>query len=117
MPPKQQHQKPPPGICFAEDYTDNDGNILVPGIATRLGIAYNTYRKWRMAKKGPDTFKLGKRVAAREDAVASWLTEQAGAPLASMYEMRPPEPRASKRKPRKATALESDTADSERPAA
>ena len=99
--PARQHQTPPPGIIFIEDYTDDDGNVT-RGIASRLGISVSAYRKWRMAGKGPKTFPLGKKVAAREEAVDEWLTEQAGAPIATQHESRPPEPRISKRPKNKA---------------
>ncbi|MFJ2676333.1 helix-turn-helix transcriptional regulator [Streptomyces sp. NPDC087525] len=65
-------QKPPPGIVFIEDYEEN-GEVQILGIASRLGITPSTYRKWRMAGKGPQTFDLGKRVAARIDAIDAWI--------------------------------------------
>lgn len=89
--PTRQHQKPPPGFCFAQDSEDNDGNV-VPGIATRLGITYSTYRKWRMAGKGPETVPLGKRVAARIAAVEDYLDHLAPV-TADRSESRPAEPR------------------------
>jgi 3-methyladenine DNA glycosylase Mpg len=89
--PTRQHQKPPPGFCFAQDSKDNDGNV-VPGIATRLGITYSTYRKWRMAGKGPDVVRIGKCNAARIEAVEAYLNHLAPAPAAS-HESRPAEPR------------------------
>ncbi len=95
--PTQQHQKPPPGFCFAQDSTDDDGNV-VPGIASRLGITYSTYRKWRMAGTGPITDRLGKRVVARIEAVDAYLARLGGcAPRTPNAEMRPAEPRASHR--------------------
>lgn len=92
--PTKQHQKPPPGFCFAQDSTDDEGNV-VAGIATRLGITYGTYRKWRMAGNGPETFLLGKRVAARISAVDAYLDrlEEAGAHDIDSYDARPAEPR------------------------
>ncbi|MFJ4637505.1 hypothetical protein ACIP69_18010 [Streptomyces hygroscopicus] len=85
------HQKPPTGFAFIEDYVDEDGNVIVPGIATRLGISPSTYRKWRMAGKGPLTVKPGKKVMASEKAIAAYfdrLEREAGEPI---HEMRPPE--------------------------
>ncbi|WP_275558603.1 hypothetical protein [Streptomyces sp. 5-6(2022)] len=85
------HQKPPTGFVFIEDYVDEDGNVIVPGIATRLGISPSTYRKWRMAGKGPITVPHGKRVMASEKAINAYferLEREAGE---SSHEMRPPE--------------------------
>jgi len=98
--PTKQHQKPPPGFCFAQDSTDDDGNV-VAGIATRLGITYGTYRKWRMAGKGPATLTLGKRTAARITAVEDYLTqlEEAGAHHVDSYDARPAEPRVPRQRP------------------
>lgn len=92
--PTRQHQKPPPGFCFIEDTTGDDGNTVL-GIATRLGITPSTYRKWRMARKGPATIPLGKRIAARITAVEDYLAglEQAASESAENYESRPAEPR------------------------
>lgn len=84
-------QKPPTGFAFIEDYVDEDGNVIVPGIATRLCISPSTYRKWRMAGKGPLTVKLGKKVMASERAITAYferLEREAGQ---SSHEMRPPE--------------------------
>lgn len=85
------HQKPPTGFAFIEDYLDEDGNVIVPGIATRLGISPSTYRKWRMAKKGPLTTLHGKKVMASFTAIAAYfdrLERDAGQPS---HETRPPE--------------------------
>lgn len=89
---KQAAQKPPPGIVFIEDYEGEDG-IVLHGIATRIGLTPSTYRKWRMAGKGPLTFMLGKRVAARIEAVDAWIAEQERLALEPADESRPPEPR------------------------
>ena len=92
------HQKPPPGLIFIDDFTGDDGTVT-PGIASRLGISSSTYRKWRMAGKGPESFLLGKKVVAREDAVATYLAglEKAAqdARSAENPECRAPEPRAA----------------------
>lgn len=85
-------QKPPPGFVFIEDSTNERGQV-VPGIATRLGISVSLYRKWRMAGKGPETFRLGKRVIARVDAVDAYLNSLAPAVSVPTDESRPAEPR------------------------
>lgn len=92
---------PPPGYLYIEDSLDAGGNV-VAGIATRLGISVSTYRKWRLAGKGPDTFRITKKVMARESAVEEWLAEQERAALAPKREMRPPEPRIQHRTPKAA---------------
>lgn len=96
--PTRQHQKPPPGFCFAQDSTDDEGNVI-PGIATRLGITYSTYRKWRMAGKGPATLRIGKRTVARIAAVSDYLNslEEDAGQVTESYESRPAEPRVSRR--------------------
>lgn len=66
-------QPPPDGIVWIEDYTSEDGSVLIPGIASRLGISHSTYRKWRMRGEGPASFVLGKKVAARIEAIEAYL--------------------------------------------
>lgn len=66
-------------------------------IAAALGISYDTYRKWRMAGKGPHTFSDGKYVWARESAVEEWWAERERAAAEPKNEMRPPEARLSRR--------------------
>lgn len=92
----QAQQKPPADLIFIEDYVDETGTVI-PGIASRLGITPGTFRKWRMAGKGPSCFMLGKRVAARVEAIEKWIAEQEEAALRKAdevsEEMRPPEPR------------------------
>lgn len=73
-PRKLARQKPPAGIVFIDDYVAEDG-ARDPGIASRLGVTPSTYRKWRMVGKGPQTFPLGKRVAARITAIDEWIAE------------------------------------------
>ncbi|MFJ8583686.1 helix-turn-helix transcriptional regulator [Streptomyces sp. NPDC093595] len=92
-------QKPPPGIVYANDWHSKDGSEVILGIASRCGVTHNTYRKWRMANKGPRTFMLGKRVAAYVEDVDAWIHEQAQAAIQQHdHAMRPAEPRI----PRKA---------------
>ena len=95
--------KPPPeGYIWAQDYQDHDGRIL-PGVATRLGISYPTYRKWRMRGKGPAAILIGNKLAARPEWVADYLRQQDQDALSaaresaesSAYDMRPPESRYS----------------------
>jgi len=70
---KRKIQPPPAGIVWARDYRSDDGQVFIPGIATRLGISYETYRKWRMRDQGPVTFPLGQRVAARIEDIDAYL--------------------------------------------
>lgn len=85
-------QKPPNGFVYIEDYTDETGKVIVPGIATRLGISASTYRKWRMAGKGPLTVKPGKKVMASEKAIDAYFERLERDAGQSSHEMRPPEP-------------------------
>lgn len=55
---------PPEGYVWAQDHRAADGRI-VPGIASRLGITYHTYRKWRMRGETPPAVLIGKRLASR----------------------------------------------------
>lgn len=82
----------PPGLLNAHE------------IAARCGIAYSTYRKWRMAGKGPDTFRNGKFVYARIEEVDRWWAAQEQADTEPNPEMRPPEPKFSRRPARTAQA-------------
>lgn len=83
---------PPRGMVWIEDTEEEPGvSPRIPGIASRLGITASTYRKWRMAGKGPATFLLGKRVAARISALDTWLIEQEQAGQRPRPETRPPE--------------------------
>ncbi|MFE3400746.1 helix-turn-helix transcriptional regulator [Streptomyces anulatus] len=61
---------PPPGLIYIGDTASG------PGIASRLGITPGTVRKWRMKGRGPQTFKVGGRVVAREHAVAEYIAAQ-----------------------------------------
>lgn len=88
----RQHQTPPPGYIFMGDTIDATGRP-VPGIATRLGISVSTYKKWRMAGKGPVTFQLGKRTVAPIDAVEQYLAAQADAAAHPSHDSRPAESR------------------------
>ena len=83
---------PPPGLLYIEDSPDG-----TPGIASRLGITPGTYRKWRMAGKGPQAFILSKKVVARAEAVDAYIAELEQAAMQPKPQMRPAEPRVSRR--------------------
>lgn len=101
MPRQYSHQKLPPGFLFLDDYTDADGTVT-PGVASRLGISVSTYKKWRLAGKGPAMFRHGKRLVARVEVVDAYLAElgqDAGAPDESAeHDARPPESRIGHRR-------------------
>ncbi|MFG2328311.1 hypothetical protein ACGFMM_01660 [Streptomyces sp. NPDC048604] len=61
---KRSTPPPPEGFVWAQDYRDDDGRI-VKGTASRLGISYSTYRKWRMRGEGPPAMRIGTRLATR----------------------------------------------------
>lgn len=89
-------QKPPPGTVFIEDYEDDTGTVH-PGIASRLGITPSTFRKWRMAGKGPVCFLLGKRVAAHIEDIDAYIDGLKKAAQTPAHDCRPPEPRRPRR--------------------
>lgn len=99
-------QPPPDGTVWIEDYRDDDGNVITPGIATRLGITVSTYKKWRMRNQGPVTFFIGKKAAARIEDVEDYIAglhraavEAAKSAAAqAAHDMRPPEARSHHRK-------------------
>ncbi len=96
------HQKLPPGFLFLDDYTDEDGTVT-PGVASRLGISVSTYKKWRLAGKGPAMFRHGKRLVARVEVVEAYLAgigQDAGAPdEAAEHDARPAEARVGRQRP------------------
>lgn len=100
---KLKVQPPPDGYVWAQDYSGDDGRT-VPGIASRLGISYSTYRKWRMRGEGPPTLRIGKKVAARIDWVEDYLSRRERDALAAIdaaaatveHAMRPAESRYSR---------------------
>ncbi|MGW7283926.1 hypothetical protein ACWGH4_00245 [Streptomyces sp. NPDC054847] len=104
MPRSERVQAPPAGIVWIKDYRSRDGSVVIPGIATRLGISPSTYRKWRMRDQGPVAFIIGKKVAARIDAIESFLADLHETAVREMAQRaedaascgRPPEPRATK---------------------
>lgn len=103
---KRRIQPPPPGFVWARDYRDPDTGNVLPGIATRLGISYETYRKWRMRDQGPTTVIVGNKLAARIETVEAYLVglEQAAVADANAArdvaenDSRPAEARVSRNK-------------------
>ncbi|KIZ16905.1 hypothetical protein [Streptomyces natalensis] len=92
---------PPDGFVFIDDSPNG------PGIASRLGITPGTYRKWRMAGKGPETFFLGKHVCARIESVDAYIRDLELQAQQPSQDSRPPEARRPKRsaarRPRKSS--------------
>jgi len=91
---------PPEGFVWAQDYETADGRIIL-GIASRLGITYHTYRKWRMRGETPPTVLIGKRMAARIEWVEQFNAKREQEALDAFnatakdieYSMRPAESR------------------------
>jgi len=48
-------------------------------VAARLGRPTATLRWWRHIGYGPPSFRVGGRIAYREDRLSEWLTEQEAA--------------------------------------
>lgn len=92
---------PPAGYVWIEDYRSEDGTVVIPGIASRLGISRAGYMKWRMRNEGPDSFLIGKKVAASIEAIEAWLRRQADEAAGQIrtsletaeHDSRPAEPR------------------------
>lgn len=92
---------PPAGYVWIEDYRSEDGTVVIPGIASRLGVSPSGYKKWRMRDEGPDSFLIGKKVAASIEDIESWLRRQADEAAgqirtsleAAAHDSRPAEPR------------------------
>ncbi|MEV7282843.1 helix-turn-helix domain-containing protein [Streptomyces sp. NPDC093111] len=61
---------PPDGLVYIED------TAAGPGIASRLGIAPATVRRWRSLGRGPATFRIGKKVVARISVIEAYLAER-----------------------------------------
>lgn len=50
------------------------GNLLtLEEVAARTRVPLATLRYWRSLGKGPETFRIGRRVVADEDAVEAWI--------------------------------------------
>lgn len=104
---KLKIQPPPTGFAWIEDYRSEDGSIEIPGIATRLGISPSTYKKWRMRDQGPPAVVIGKKVAARIEAIEQYLTDLEQAAIGeaqraaeqAAHDMRPAEHRTPRRAP------------------
>lgn len=47
--------------------------------AATMGVAEHTLRAWRAQGRGPEGFKVGRRVMYRREVVAAWLAEQEAA--------------------------------------
>lgn len=92
-PRKLTRRKPPEGYAWIDDYVNDKGEVEVQGIASRCGVTVSTYRKWRMAGKGPQAFPLGNKVAARISAVNAWLAEQERQATDPSHDARPAEAR------------------------
>jgi transposase-like protein len=103
---KLAQQKPPPGIVWIEDYVDKNTGEVILGIASRVGVTPSTYRKWRMQAKGPESFLLGKRVAARIASIDAWIAQQGQATQRDAQpEVKPAEPRLPRRTRKPTPAL------------
>ena len=53
--------------------------LTIKEAASRIGIAENTLRAWRATGRGPEGFKVGRRLAYRPEVVDQWLADQEAA--------------------------------------
>jgi len=51
--------------------------LMLHEVAERTRMPLATLRYWRHRGEGPRTFKLGRRVVAREEDVEAWIAEAA----------------------------------------
>lgn len=102
MAPRRKVAPPPSGCVWIEDYRSEDGTIVIPGIASRLGVSVSGYKKWRMRGEGPNAFPIGgKKIAARIADIEAWLRRRAEAAASEnrasaevdAHDSRPAEPR------------------------
>ena len=77
------------------------GHVWIDEAARRMSVTVNTLYNYRQQGKGPVGIPSPRRLAYRIADIEAYLDErarQATAP-ARVHESRPPEPRASRRKP------------------
>jgi predicted DNA-binding transcriptional regulator AlpA len=51
--------------------------LTLEEIAAQVRVPIATLRYWRSRGEGPETFRLGRRVVAYQDAVDAWVQERA----------------------------------------
>ena len=56
-----------------------DSYFTVDELAAQLGRSRRTLERWRAAKMGPPTTRIGKSVYYRISSVREWLSKQEGA--------------------------------------
>ena len=54
----------------------HDELLTIPEVADMLRVPVATVRWWRHSKKGPRSFKLGRRVVYQESDLRAWIREQ-----------------------------------------
>jgi len=50
--------------------------VYIDELSAELGIPLPTLRHWRQKGTGPESFRVGRRVAYRRDVVRRWLERQ-----------------------------------------
>lgn len=53
-----------------------DDLLTVDELAEELRVPAGTFRSWRAQRKGPKSFKIGRRVVYRRSEVEAWLAAQ-----------------------------------------
>lgn len=48
----------------------------IKAVALMTGVNEGTLRYWRHANQGPTSFKIGRRIVYRREAIEKWLQEQ-----------------------------------------
>lgn len=78
------------------------GYLWLNQAAEQLGVKPSTLRKWRLQRKGPDSFKHAGKVIYREESIPAYLAECEAADSRSNPDLNPllrkPEPRLSGRR-------------------
>lgn len=77
------------------------GYLWTPEAARRIGLSVKTLWNYRHLGKGPKATPIGRKLAYPIDELDAWLKAEmeSGPDEDRVHESRPPEPRASRRKP------------------
>ena len=64
---------------MSQQQPETDSVLLVTEVAEILRTPAGTLRYWRHINEGPQSFKIGRRIAYKRSVVYAWLAEQEAA--------------------------------------